>query len=78
MQYHISSPVHMPVRMGCAHAGFACVLVRCPQVIKADLERKHADLLASFGCDVKEVNELFNAHKDVPVLSKNSAPHSGT
>lgn len=47
------------------------------QVIAADLERKQADLLRAYAADIKEVADIFASNRDGPVLSKNSAPHSG-
>jgi hypothetical protein len=34
-------------------------------------------MVAAFADDVKEVQELFEAHRTFPTLSKNSPPHSG-
>eukprot|EP00879_Flechtneria_rotunda_P005416 GHRR01005708.1.p1 GENE.GHRR01005708.1~~GHRR01005708.1.p1 ORF type:complete len:1495 (+),score=578.36 GHRR01005708.1:300-4784(+) len=45
--------------------------------IAAELAKKHRDMVATFGAEVKEVHELFLSHKAWPVLSKNSPPHSG-
>jgi dynein heavy chain len=45
--------------------------------IAAELAKKHATMVAAFADDVKEVQELFEAHRTFPTLSKNSPPHSG-
>ncbi len=37
------------------------------QVIAADLEKKHADLLASYAADLKDVADIFHAFRDRPV-----------
>lgn len=34
-----------------------------PQVISADLEKKHADLLASYASDLKDVSDIFHAYQ---------------
>lgn len=47
------------------------------EVIAADLEKKHADLLNSYASDLKDVASMFHMYKDRPVVAKNSAPHSG-
>ena len=47
------------------------------EVIAADIEKKHVDLLDSYASDLKDVSDIFNAYKDRPVVAKNSAPHSG-
>lgn len=47
------------------------------EVIATDLEKKTDDLLKSFQNDLSDVSDLFHAHKDRPVVAKNSAPHSG-
>lgn len=47
------------------------------EVIAADLEKKHADLLHSYASDLKDVSDIFHLYKDRPVVAKNSAPHSG-
>jgi dynein heavy chain len=46
-------------------------------VIAADIEKKHVDLLRAYAEDLKEVNDIFISNKDSPVLSKNAAPMSG-
>lgn len=46
-------------------------------VIAADIEKKHFDLLRSYAEDLKEVNDIFNSNKESPILSKNAAPMSG-
>eukprot|EP00899_Mesostigma_viride_P009330 jgi/Mesvir1/18399/Mv14277-RA.1 len=48
------------------------------EIIQGDLERKHIDLLRSYGEDLRDVQEIFNSRRENPVLNKNSAPHSGT
>lgn len=47
------------------------------EAIAASLERKHADLLYAYACDLKEVADLFAAHRERPIVARNSAPHSG-
>ncbi|KAK9808985.1 hypothetical protein WJX72_007373 [[Myrmecia] bisecta] len=47
------------------------------EIIAADLERKHLDLVRSYGLDLREVTDMFHAHRQSPTLSKNAAPHSG-
>ncbi len=47
------------------------------EVIAANLEKKHADLLYAYACDLKDVSDIFHAYKDHPVVARNSAPHSG-
>jgi dynein heavy chain len=32
-------------------------------VIAADLEKKHADLLASYASDLKDVSDIFHAYQ---------------
>ena len=46
-------------------------------VIAADIEKKHVDLLHAYNDDLKEVNDIFNSNKERPQLSKNAAPMSG-
>jgi dynein heavy chain, axonemal len=45
--------------------------------IAAQLSRKHEDMVAAAAADVNEVQKIFQAHAERPVLSKNSPPHSG-
>ncbi|KAL6747291.1 flagellar outer dynein arm heavy chain beta [Haematococcus lacustris] len=47
------------------------------EVIAGDLEKKHADLLASYAADLKDVADIFHAYQHRPIMAKNSAPHSG-
>lgn len=47
------------------------------EIIQADLEKKHMDLLRAYGADLKEVHEIFNLQMMMPTLPKNNAPHSG-
>lgn len=47
------------------------------EIIQADLEKKHTDLLRAYGRDVKEVQEIFNSQSAAPNVPKNNAPHSG-
>jgi dynein heavy chain, axonemal len=47
------------------------------EVIAVHLEKKHIDLLYSYASDLKDVADLFAAHKARPVVARNSAPHSG-
>ena len=48
------------------------------EIIMADLEKKHADLMQAYGADLKTAADLFSAGRDAPVLAPNAAPHSGT
>lgn len=47
------------------------------EVIATDLEKKTDDLLKAYANDLSDVTDLFHAHKDKPIVAKNSAPHSG-
>lgn len=55
--------------------GFEGLLGR--DVIAADLERKHMQLMRAYCHDLREVADVFNALKDDPPLPRNAAPHSG-
>lgn len=46
--------------------------------IAAELAKKHLTMVTAFADDIKEVHEVFQAHQEFPLLSKNSPPHSGT
>lgn len=45
--------------------------------ISAELAKKHLTMVNAFADDVKEVHELFLAHQEFPLLSRNTPPHSG-
>lgn len=45
--------------------------------IAAELAKKHLTMVTAFADDIKEVHEVFQAHQEFPLLSKNSPPHSG-
>lgn len=47
------------------------------EIIQADLEKKHMDLLRAYGADVKEVHDIFANQSAAPNVPKNNAPHSG-
>ena len=47
------------------------------EIIQADLERKHMDLLRAYGADLKEVNDIFHSQMAAPTVNKNNAPNSG-
>ena len=47
------------------------------EVIQQDLERKHVDLVQSFGADLKMVLEIFRALKDHPPIGRNMPPVAG-
>lgn len=45
--------------------------------IAAELAAKHLTMVNAFADDVREVQDIFQAHQEFPQLSKNSPPHSG-
>jgi predicted oxidoreductase len=45
--------------------------------IAAELAAKHLTMVNAFADDIKEVQDIFQAHREFPQLSKNSPPHSG-
>eukprot|EP00854_Cymbomonas_tetramitiformis_P002137 gene2137-2836_t len=47
------------------------------EIIQADLERKHIDLMRAYGREVITVQNIFTSCKDKPLTPKNSAPRSG-
>eukprot|EP00232_Nephroselmis_pyriformis_P019075 CAMPEP_0182900652 /NCGR_PEP_ID=MMETSP0034_2-20130328/28990_1 /TAXON_ID=156128 /ORGANISM="Nephroselmis pyriformis, Strain CCMP717" /LENGTH=4527 /DNA_ID=CAMNT_0025034901 /DNA_START=131 /DNA_END=13711 /DNA_ORIENTATION=+ len=47
------------------------------EIIAADLEKKHIDLMRNYGDDLKDVQEIYVKQKDSPHINKNAAPHSG-
>ncbi|MEW5311809.1 MAG: hypothetical protein WDW38_003494 [Sanguina aurantia] len=48
------------------------------EVIAADLEKKHADLLTSYANDLGDVADMYHAFRHKPIVAKNSPPHSGS
>ena len=47
------------------------------EIIANDLEKKHMDLLLSYGKNLKDVDAIFKQQQEDPVVARNSAPHSG-
>jgi len=47
------------------------------EVIMQDLEKKHVDLVQSFGNDLKSVLDIFRSLKDHPIIGRNMPPVAG-
>jgi len=47
------------------------------ELIATDLEKKHMDLLTSYGNNLRTVETIFREQSGAPQTAKNSAPHSG-
>jgi dynein heavy chain len=47
------------------------------EVIMQDLEKKHVDLVQTFGKDLKVVLEIFRGLKDHPIIGRNMPPVAG-
>lgn len=45
------------------------------EIIQADLEKKHADLLRAYGHDLRDVQDAFQKHNHAPPTTNNSAPN---
>lgn len=48
------------------------------ELIQADLEKKHLDLMRAYGDEVRTVADLYQAFKEAPAAPVNSAPRSGS
>mmetsp|Transcript_25005 Transcript_25005/g.85566 ORF Transcript_25005/g.85566 Transcript_25005/m.85566 type:complete len:4525 (+) Transcript_25005:136-13710(+) len=47
------------------------------EIIQADLEKKHVELIRAFGEDLKAVQIIFTQQKAMPPVNRNAPPHSG-
>eukprot|EP00884_Botryococcus_braunii_P022565 jgi/Botrbrau1/8993/Bobra.0148s0096.1 len=46
-------------------------------IIAADMESKHLQLLHNFRVELAEVSDIFHEQQSKPLVNKNAAPHSG-
>lgn len=47
------------------------------ELIQAEFEKKHIELVRAFGDELRTVQQLFSSQKNNPSISKNAPPHSG-